>query len=181
MRRRGVEILNQITCEPLAFVSGVGTGGTLMGIGKRLKEKFRKMQIVAIEPDKMPIISKGEIISQHKIEGIGDDFLPDLVNKAEIDDVILIDDDDAINMSKKLARDLGVGVGISSGANFIGAVLATEKFEKKNKDFDESKNGVVTVFADDNKKYISTDLFKVENSKKNYISENIKLLYYESV
>lgn len=150
-----------------------------MGVGKRLKGKYKNMKIVAIEPDKMPIISEGKIISQHKIEGIGDDFLPDLVDKAEIDDVILINDEDAINMSKKLAKDLGIGVGISSGANFIGTVLVAEKMGKMNQELD--KNGVVTIFADDNKKYLSTDLFKLVNKKKVGIAEEIKLLRYESI
>src|SRR5699024_5490822 len=106
----------------------------------------KNIKIVAIEPDKMPIISKGEKIGNHKIEGIGDDFVPDLLDKEKIDDIILINDNDAINMSRKLAKELGLGVGISSGANFLGCVLLSEKID----------NGVVTVFADDNKKYLST-------------------------
>ena len=88
------EIIKQVPEEIYGFVSGVGTGGTLMGTGKRLKEKFEDLQIVAIEPDKMPIISQGKIISQHKIEGIGDDFVPDLVDKNAINDIILVNDDE---------------------------------------------------------------------------------------
>ena len=75
------EIIKQVPEKIYGFVSGVGTGGTLMGTGKRLKEEFPKLKIVAIEPDKMPIISQGKILGQHKIEGIGDDFVPDLVDK----------------------------------------------------------------------------------------------------
>ena len=86
------EIINQIPEVPNAFISGVGTGGTLMGTGKRLKEEFENLQIVALEPDKMPIISTGKIICNHKIEGIGDDFIPDLVEKDLIDYIILVND-----------------------------------------------------------------------------------------
>lgn len=106
----GKEIIDQAPEKLYGFVSGVGTGGTLMGTGKRLKEEFEELKIVAIEPDKMPIISQGKKISQHKIEGIGDDFVPDLIDTKAIDDIILINDDDAINMSRKLAQELGLGV-----------------------------------------------------------------------
>lgn len=167
----GEEIVNNLPEKVYGFVSGVGTGGTLMGIGKRLKKEFEELQIVAIEADKMPIISQGKILGQHKIEGIGDDFVPDLIDKKSIDDIILINDEDAINMSRILARKLGLGVGISSGANLIGSILLNEKINKP----------VVTVFADDNKKYLTTDLSKeiVENPE--FISNNIELINYEVI
>ena len=165
----GKEIIEQIPEEIGGFVSGVGTGGTLMGTTARLKEKFRNMKTIAIEPDKMPIISQGKILGQHKIEGIGDDFVPDLVDKSKIDEIILINDEDAINMSRKLSKELGLGVGISSGANLIGSVLANENMEKT----------IVTVFADDNKKYLSTDLSKEIDDNKDFISNQIKLIDYE--
>ncbi len=164
----GKEIIEQSPEELYGFVSGVGTGGTLMGTGKRLKEKFNKLKIIAIEPDKMPMISQGKKISQHKIEGIGDDFVPDLVDINAIDDIILINDDDAINMSRKLAKELGLGVGISSGANLIGSILLTEKISKP----------VVTVFTDDNKKYLSTDLSKEIEDNETFISNQVKLNNY---
>lgn len=163
------EIIEQSTEELYGFVSGVGTGGTLMGTGMKLKEKYKDLKIVAIEPDKMPIISQGRKIAQHKIEGIGDDFVPELFDKSKIDDVILVNDDDAINMSIRLAKELGLGVGISSGANFIGAILIEEKIQKP----------VVTIFVDDNKKYVSTDLCKETNEKEEYISSDIKLIDYK--
>lgn len=165
------EIIEQVPKKVYAFVSGVGTGGTLMGTGKRLKEEFEELQIVALEPDKMPIMSTGQIISNHKIEGIGDDFIPDLVEKEVIDDIILVNDDDAINMSRKLANELGLGVGISSGANIIATVL----WQNKN------KKPAVTVFADDNKKYLSTDLMKEVDLNESFISNKIKLLNYTEV
>ena len=167
----GEEIIKNIPETLYGFVSGVGTGGTLMGIGTRLKEKFKDLKIVAIEPDKMPIISKGIILGDHKIEGIGDEFVPDLLNKKIINDIFLVNDDDAINMSKKLAKDLGLGVGISSGANLIGAILLNEKINKP----------VVTVFADDNKKYLSTELFKKSEVKEEFISNNVKFIDYEYI
>ncbi len=105
-----VEIINQVPEKIYGFVSGVGTGGTLMGTGKRLKEEFKDLKIVAIEPDKMPMISGGKIMGNHKIEGIGDDFIPELVDKKAIDEVILVNDEDAINMSRRLAKELGIGV-----------------------------------------------------------------------
>lgn len=163
------EIIKQSPEKIYGFVSGVGTGGTLMGTGKRLKEEFEDFQIVAIEPDKMPIISQGKIIDQHKIEGIGDDFVPDLLDRDAIDDIILINDEDAINMSRKLSRELGLGVGISSGANLIGSILLNEKIDKS----------IVTVFADDNKKYLSTDLSKDIDKNESFISNQIKFKSYE--
>lgn len=165
------EILKQIPEEIGGFVSGVGTGGTLMGIGKKLKENFKKLSIIAVEPDKMPMISKGEMIAQHKIEGIGDDFVPDLLDKSAIDKITLIDDEDAINMSRKLSKELGLGVGISSGANFIGAVVNSE---------DDSKP-IVTVFADDNKKYLSTDLLKPIDENEKFISNKIELIDFQFI
>ena len=167
----GLEILKQVKEDTYGFVSGVGTGGTLMGVGKRLKEENEKMKIIAIEPEKMPILSEGKIISQHKIEGIGDDFVPDLVNKELIDDIFLVNDDDAINMSRLLASELGLGVGISSGANFLGCVLANEKLEIP----------MVTVFADDNKKYLSVEVSKDVYNNNKFLSNNIKLKGYEVI
>jgi len=163
------EIIKQLPEKVYGFVSGVGTGGTLMGTGKRLKEEFKELQIVAIEPDKMPMISQGKILAQHKIEGIGDDFVPELLDINAIDNIILVNDDDAINMSRRLAKELGVGVGISSGANLIGSILLSEEIDKP----------VATVFVDDNKKYLSTDLAKNIDGNEKFISNQIELIGYE--
>lgn len=167
----GEEIINQVPEELFGFVSGVGTGGTLMGIGTKLKENFKDLKIIAIEPDKMPIMSKGKVLGNHKIEGIGDEFVPDLIDKSKIDDIFLINDDDAINMSRKIAKELGLGIGISSGANFIGSVIANDKIDK----------GVCTVFADDNKKYLTTELSNEINSNPKFLSNQIKLENYEVI
>lgn len=191
----GKEILEQLEGKKIGgFVSGVGTGGTLMGIGKRLKENDNKIKIYALEPEKMPILSNSKILGQHKIEGIGDDFIPDIFkrNAGIIEkDIFLINDEDAINMARKLAKQLGLGVGISSGANLIGAVLAQEKLEENVEGksegnakgcLEENKEGnIVTVFADDNKKYLSTDLGKEIVKDVSFISNQVELLDYEIV
>lgn len=150
------------------FVSGIGTGGTLIGIAKRLKENNSNIKIVGLEPDKMPLLSGGKIVQNHKIEGIGDDFIPALVDQSLIDQVVLINDDDAVNMSRLLAKKLGLGVGISSGANFLASVLSGGKC-------------VATVFADDFKKYLSTDLAKEIDDNPKFLSNQIELIGIEVV
>ena len=150
------------------FVSGIGTGGTLMGVAKYLKEKDKTIKIIALEPNKMPLLSGGKIIGNHKIEGIGDDFIPKIVDKKYIDDIIVIDDEDAINMSRLLAKKLGLGVGISSGANFLASVLS-------------NGNNVATVFADDFKKYLTTDLTKEIDTNPKLLSNQIELLDMEVI
>jgi len=167
----GKEIIEQLEENIGGFVSGIGTGGTLIGVAKKLKELNRKIKIYALEPDKMPLLSQNKIFNNHKIEGIGDDFIPKIVDKKLIDKVIVINDDDSINMSRKIAIDLGIGVGISSGANMIASVLAKE----------ENEGNIVTVFPDDNKKYLSTDLSKPIDNSKEFISNKIKILDYEFV
>jgi len=165
----GLEIVNSVK-KIDGFVSGIGTGGTLIGIGKRIKEVNPKAMIIALEPKQMPIISKGIISGKHRIEGIGDDFIPKIINMNLIDKVVVIDDEDAINMSRILARKYGLGVGISSGANLIAAVLSGK-----------NNNNIVTIFADDAKKYLSTDLTKEINLDNNLISNNIEILSIENL
>lgn len=168
----GSEILENIGNNKIGgFVSGIGSGGTLMGISKRLKEKYPNILIGAVEPDKMPLLTTGKILGYHKIEGIGDEFIPDLVDTKIIDKVFDINDEDAINMARIISRKLGVGVGISSGANFLGAVLLREYTESP----------IVTIFPDDNKKYLTTDLMNKVNLKKELISNKIKLIDHKEV
>lgn len=162
------EIINVCTKNNIsidAFVSGVGTGGTLIGIA----EKFKEFQtsIFAIEPASSPTLKVGKKIGSHKIEGISDEFVPKLYNNKLVDEIIDITDEEAISISQKLARELGLGVGISSGANFAGCI----KKRQKNKN-------IFTVFADDNKKYLSTDL---SVPIKTELSESIKLLDYRVI
>ena len=162
----GKEILKKVD-KIDAYVSGIGTGGTLIGVAKRLKTKH-DILVVAMEPEQMPIMSKGIDTGSHRIEGIGDDFIPSIVDKSIIDKVITVDDEDAINMARILARKFGLGVGISSGANLITAILS-------------GKDNVVTIFADDFKKYLTTDLTKDINLDKKLISNNIEILSIEYV
>lgn len=161
------EIIKQVSGIE-GFVSGVGTGGTLIGVGKRLKEFDQKIKVIALEPSNMPLLSGGEVKGMHKIEGIGDDFIPDIYDSNIIDDVISIDDREAINMSRKLAKRFGLGVGISSGANVMAAVLS-------------GVDNVVTVFADDAKKYLSTDLLKEDDAVGELESSKVELLDIEVV
>lgn len=163
----GAEIVKQLSNID-AFVSGIGTGGTLMGVAKRIKESYQDAKIIALEPDSLPLLSTGNAAGQHKIEGIGDDFIPSIVDKNFIDDIILIHDQDAINMSRLLSRKLGLGVGISSGANFLAAVLSGAK-------------DVVTVFPDDSKKYISTELSMDVDLNDKFVSNQIELINFEEV
>ena len=113
----------------------------------------------------MTLLSDNKKIGKHKIEGIGDDFLPELVDTNIIDEVILIDDDDAINMSRRLASEVGLGVGISSGANMLASALS-------------NYDNIATIFADDMKKYLSTDLTKIKENKK-YLSDKIEFISIE--
>lgn len=167
----GEEIINQLGNEIGGFVSGIGTGGTLIGTGKRLKEFDNSIKLYAMEPDKMPLLSQNKIIGEHKIEGIGDEFIPEIVDKSIIDDVIVVNDDDSVNMARIISRDLGIGVGISSGANLIASILAKENNDK----------AIVTVFADDNKKYISTELSNAIVDNDSYVSNHVKLIEYEFI
>ena len=160
------EIINK-NIKISGFVSGVGTGGTLMGIGKKLKEIYKNSQVIAIEPENLPLMSKGMSEGTHKIEGIGDEFIPQLLDKSIIDQIILINDDDAINMTNLLASKLGLGVGISSGANFLGAVLS-------------NLDNVVTIFPDDLKKYLSIDN-KIKDQEDKLISNKIELIDFEII
>ena len=139
-----------------------------MIIGKRIKDAFPDARIIALEPKQLPILSKGISTGNHRIEGIGDDFIPNIVDKELINEVIEIDDEDAINMSRILSRKFGLGVGISSGANLLAAAIAGKDGEN-----------IVTVFADDFKKYLSTDLKKKINKNNNLISNNIEILSIE--
>lgn len=161
----GKEIVEKIKVD--GFITGIGTGGTLVGTAKKIND-LNSAKIYAIEPKNMSLIKEGTI-GMHKIEGIGDEFIPDIVDLNIIDDIILITDEEAISMSQKLAKELGIGVGISSGANMIGAILMHEKID----------GNIVTVFPDDLKKYITTDLTKKQPN--NLITNEITLLDFEII
>lgn len=167
LEQTGGEILCQLPEKIGGFVSGIGTGGTLMGVGQCLKKEYSDSKIIALEPKSSPLLTEG-VIGEHKIEGIGDDFIPSLVDQSFIDDVVVIDDRDAIAMAQKLAHTLGLGVGISSGANALATILIQEKYS--------DAAPFVTVFVDDNKKYLSTPLNTLEKS---LLCDKIELLSFE--
>ncbi|HSV87686.1 MAG TPA: cysteine synthase family protein [Bacteroidales bacterium] len=157
--------------QPYAFVAGVGTGGTVMGVGRYLKEIDPSIMIHPVEPSNSPTLSTGYKIGKHRIQGISDDFIPPIVDLNSLDKVVSIDDGDSIIMSQKLAN-LGIGVGISSGANFLAALKVQEEIGHD--------KVIVTVFADSNKKYFSTDYSGREPVKKEFLSKDIELEYFIS-
>jgi cysteine synthase A len=158
--------------KPDAFAAGVGTGGTIMGVGKRLKELNPNVKIHPIEPAESPTLTTGHKIGHHRIQGISDEFIPAIVNLEQTDNVIAVHDGDAIIMAQMLAAQLGLAVGISSGANFIGALMAQNELGED--------SVVATVFPDSNKKYLSTDLLRKEPVKNGYLSPDIELIDFRA-
>lgn len=158
--------------QPDAMVAGVGTGGTIMGTGRYLRGKKPDVRIHPLEPANSPTLSTGHCVGKHRIQGISDEFIPAIVDLDSLDDVVSIDDGDAIIMAQKFAADLGVGVGISSGANFLGALQVQNEMG--------SDAVVVTVLPDDNKKYLSTALLGEERPSPGYLSTDVELLGFRA-
>ncbi|WP_311530762.1 cysteine synthase A [uncultured Anaerococcus sp.] len=144
----GPEILAEIS--PDAFIAGVGTGGTVTGVGRKLKEANPNTKIFAIEPAESPLLSGGKA-SGHKIQGIGGNFIPKNLDFDIVDGIVDVKGDDAIEMSRFLANNEGLAVGISSGANVKGAIEIADKLG-------EGKV-VVTVLPDTGERYLSTELY----------------------
>jgi cysteine synthase A len=159
--------------KPDAFVAGVGTGGTIMGTGKFLRQHNPAIKLYPLEPAESPTLSTGCKVGQHRIQGVSDEFIPSILDLDKLDPVISVPDGDAILMAQKLAAGLGLAVGISSGANFIGALMAQNKLG--------DAAVVTTVFPDDNKKYLSTDLLRDEPVKDSYLAPEVQLLGYEAL
>lgn len=158
--------------KPDAFVAGVGTGGTVMGVGKYLREVHPAIKVHPLEPANSPTLTTGHKVGKHRIQGISDEFIPEIVKLDNLDSIISVDDGDAIIMAQKLASELGIGVGISSGANFLGALMKQNEMGKD--------AVVVTIFPDDNKKYLSTDLLKTETVKTGFLSPDIELFGFHA-
>lgn len=166
----GAETLRQLELlglQPDAVVAGVGTGGTIMGLGRSFRRVNPTCRVHPLEPSNSPTLSTGYKTGKHRIYGISDEFIPDIVKLDQLDAVVSVDDGDAINMARLLSQQLGIGVGVSSGANFLGAVLAQEELG--------GEACVVTVFADDNKKYLSTDYAKAQPVEDGFVSCDITL------
>lgn len=158
--------------RPDAFVAGVGTGGTIMGTGKFLRQHNRTLRLYPLEPAESPTLSTGCKVGQHRIQGVSDEFIPAILDLQSLDQVVSVSDGDAILMAQKLAAGLGIAVGTSSGANFIGALMVQNMLG--------GDAVVTTVFPDDNKKYLSTDLLREEPVKDDYLAPEVELVSYEA-
>ena len=150
----GVEIWEQTDGNVDIFVAGVGTGGTISGIGKRLKEYNPNVKIIAVEP-KTSAVLNGQPSGPHKIQGIGAGFVPKTYNADVVDEVFDVDNDDAIRTGRELARQEGLLVGISSGAAAFAAAEIAKRPENKGK-------RIVTLLPDTGERYLSTVLYAFE-------------------
>jgi len=172
----GPEIWKQLASVgviPDAFVAGVGTGGTVMGTGSYLKAMNPAIKIHPLEPAESPTLTTGYKVGSHRIQGISDEFIPAIVHLHELDSVIQANDGDAIIMAQKLSKQLGLAVGISSGANVIGAIKLRAQMGHD--------SVVVTLLCDSNKKYLSTDLVKDEPVKDGYLSTDVDFTGYSPI
>jgi cysteine synthase len=139
-----------------------------MGVGRYLRERHPSVKVHPVEPLESPTMSTGHKVGKHRIQGISDEFIPAIVDLKSLESVIAVSDGDSILMAQKLAGQMGLAVGISSGCNFLAALIVQEQLGPK--------AVVVTVFPDDNKKYLSTDLMRKEPVKKEYLASNVELL-----
>lgn len=166
----GEEIVNQLNSigvKPDGLVAGVGTGGTVMGLARRLKAENPELKSYALEPLNSPTLSTGYKVGKHRIQGISDEFIPSILKLDELSGIVSVDDEDAIIMARMLSEKFGIGVGISSGANLIGCIMKQAELGGGN---------FVTTFADDNKKYLSTDYSEPYDISKGTITPHIELL-----
>lgn len=172
----GPEIEGQLAAMGLvadAVVAGVGTGGTIMGLSRCLKRLNPRLTAHPLEPANSPTLRTGHKAGRHRIQGISDEFVPAIVKLDELEDVVDAWDGDAILMAQALCCRLGLGVGISSGANFLGAAQLVERNGKD--------ATVVTVFPDSNKKYLSTDFAREEPADPRYLTPRIELVGFRAV
>jgi cysteine synthase len=165
--------LQNLDLEPDAFVAGVGTGGTIMGVGQYLKRRQPDIRVHPLEPSESPTLSTGHKVGSHRIQGISDEFIPSIVDFSKVDAVIQASDGDSILMAQKLAHQLGLAVGISSGANVLGAIQLQSEMGYR--------SVVVTIFPDDNKKYLSTDLLREEPVRERYVTPAVEWLDYKAI
>src|SRR5262249_25643309 len=156
-----------------AFVAGVGTGGTVMGVGRALSARSGSVRVHPVEPAESPTLSVGHQVGRHRIQGISDEFVPPIVKLDELDPVVQVHDGDAILMAQPLAGQRGLGVGLSWGANFLAALQVLDELGRD--------AVVVTVFPDDNKKYLTTDLLRDEPVVDGYLTPEVELVGFSSV
>ena len=147
----GPEIWNDTDGTVDIFVAGVGTGGTVTGVGEYLKSKNPNVKVVAVEPSTSPVLSKG-VAGPHKIQGIGAGFVPDVLNTSIYDEIIAADNEDAFATGRMLAQTKGVFVGISSGAAYFAALQLAKRAENAGKT-------IVVLLPDSGDRYLSTPMF----------------------
>ena len=172
----GPEVWTQLRWNgltPAAFVAGVGTGGTIMGVGRFLRAVNPAIGLYPVEPASSPTLTTGYKVGKHRIQGISDEFIPPIVDLSALTKVIAVHDGDAILMAQKLAGELGLGVGISSGANFLAALEVQRRTGLD--------SIVVTVFPDSNKKYLTTDLLGYEPVRPEYVAPHVRLLGFRAM
>lgn len=133
-----------------AFVAGVGTGGTISGVGKRLKEEYENIKIVAVEPSSSPVLSGGQP-GPHKIQGIGAGFITGIYDKDAVDEIVKVEDQKVLELVSKISRQHGLFLGISAGANILAAIEVANKMEKNKK--------ILTIAPDNGEKYVSLEIY----------------------
>lgn len=154
IKTTGPEIIEAFGGEtPDAFVAGVGTGGTVTGVGKVLKLQNPSTQIIAVEPAESAVLS-GKEKGKHKIQGIGAGFIPDILETDVYDEVLTVTSEEAIETTRRVAREEGLLVGVSAGANITAAIRVAEKLGKGKR--------VVTIGCDTGERYLSTPVFSIE-------------------
>lgn len=168
-----VRQLGSMSLRPDAFVAGVGTGGTVMGVARGLRERGLSVSVHPLEPANSPTLRTGKRVGMHRIQGISDEFIPDIVCLDQLDEIVDVWDGDAILMAQALCHRLGLAVGISSGANVIGAMKLVEQMG------DDAV--VVTVLPDSNKKYLSTALTNAEPPHDHYVTPGVCLKGFSAV
>jgi cysteine synthase A len=147
----GPEIFNDSEGKVDILVAGVGTGGTLSGTGKYLKEKIKDFKVVAVEPETSPVLSKG-VAGPHKIQGIGAGFIPQTLDTSIYDEILPISNEEAFEKGRESARNEGILIGISSGAALSAAIKLALREENKGKT-------IVVIFPDTGERYLSTAMF----------------------
>ncbi len=169
-RTTGAELTEQLSrggFAPQAFVAGVGTGGSVMGIARALRAAIPGITCHPMEPAESPVLTVGCKSGHHRIQGISDEFVPAIVDLKALDAIVSVSDGDSILMAQRLSRECGLGVGISSGANFIAALkLIRER---------GPGTQVVTLLPDSNKKYLSTGLFREEPAQPSHLAPRVQL------
>lgn len=151
----GPEIWQDTDGKVDIFVAGVGTGGTITGVGKYLKEKNPNVQIVAVEPDASAVLS-GKFPGPHRIQGIGAGFVPKVLDKSVIDEIVRVTNEDAFDTAKRISKEEGILAGISSGATVWAALELAKRPENKDKH-------IVTILADSGERYLATPLSETTN------------------